>query len=298
MTRHIDPRGTLGVQQLLLMAGTILFLGGLLVVAGLGGAGVGDGGSTPAATDTPSRVGTVTPGQSRTATPTDPVDTAAETESPSSTEVPVLRLQGATKLRLADETIRSDVIVAGLLREGLHVTERTVVEGGLGLSDVVADVTIEDNARITGRVAADRIGDGARVALADGVRVGAISVGIVADGDLVTRDHTTVDGGITVESVESDGEIKLDGTTAVGDDVLIGRVDGTVELAHGTVVDGNLVIDRVGSDGEVSVKKKVSIRGDVIVRNVAEDAEIKIDRDAVAGEIIVDGYRESSEEDD
>lgn len=298
MTRHIDPRGTVGVQKLLLAAGTTLFLGGLLVVAGIGGAGVGDLGSDPAATDTPSHVGTDTPNQPRTATPSEPGDTRVETEPASLTGDGTLTLNGATKLELTGETIRTAVTVAGPLRKSLHVTGRTVVEGRLGLSDVVAGVKIEDNARVTGRVEVDRIGDGAGVSLTDGARVGAISVGTVTDGDIEVEDNTTVEGGITVEAIESDGEVSLDGTTTVGDDVRIGQVDGTVELEDDTVVEGNLLIDRVGSDGEVTIKKNVMVRGDVIVRNVAGDGKIKIDRDAVAGAIVIDGYQESAEGED
>lgn len=297
MTRVTDLGDTIGVQKVLLATGTILFLGGLLVVTGFAGPSVGGLGSDPAASGIDPPVDTATPNQRQTATPAEPRDTPAETEREPSTAEQALTLNGATKLELTGKMIRTAVSVAGPLSERLHVTGRTVIQGRLGLSEVVADVTIEDNAHITGRVEADRIGEGAGVSLRDGARVGGISVGTVTDGDLRLKDHTTVDGGITVAAIEPDGEVKLDGSPAVGDDVRLGQVDGAVTVAGETVVDGDLVIDRIGSDGELTLGEYVQVRGNVTIREVDDDDGIDIDEDAVAGDIVIEGNRESSEDD-
>lgn len=286
MTRRINLRGPMGLQKLLLVVGTTLFLGGLLVVAGIGGPGVSDLGSDPATTETHSSVDTDTPNQRQTATPSERGDTPTETKPPS-TAAQAKSLNGATEVKLTNETIRTGVSVSGPLSENLHITRRTVIKGQLGLTEVVADVKIEDNARITGHVAAASIGDEAGVSLTDGAQVGGISVGAVTDGNLKVKDHTTVDGGITIAAVHPDGNVKLDDSTTVGDDVSIGQVHGGVELAGDTVVDGNLLINRIGSEGEVTLEEDVKVRGDVIIREVAEEDQIDINENAVAGDIII-----------
>lgn len=295
MDRQFDVRGSTRIQQLLVAAGTAMFLGGLLVVAGIGPPSFGDAGSAPAARDAVPPADTDTSIGTRTITPSGTPSAPPERET--TTGVQIRRLDGAEQLELTDETVRSAVHVTGPLREGLDLKKDVVIDGSLGLSAVGADVKLGDDARVTREVEADSIDEGATVSLADDARVGGVSVGPVTDGTLELKGDTRVDGGVSVTSVESDGEVKFHDAVIVSDDVRIGQLDGSVEFTDDTLVDGNLVIDRVGPDGDVSLDGDHTVRGDLIIRDVADDAQIDVEGDAVDGEVIVEGERQPSEDD-
>lgn len=272
-----------------------MFLGGLLVAAGMGPSDFGDVGSAPAARDAVPPAATDTPIGTRTTTPT--ATPAAPPERETTTGGQVRRLDGADQLELADETVRSTVQVTGPLREGLDVEKGVVIDGSLHLSTVFADVKLADETRVTREIEAESIDDGSTVSLENDARVGAVSVGRLADGTLELKGDSQVDGGVAVAAVEPDGAVKFHDAVIVRDAVRIERLDGSLELKGDTLVDGDLVIDRVGPDGDVSLEGDHTVRGDLIIRDVADDAEIDVDDDAVDGDVVVEGERQSVDED-
>lgn len=296
MDRQFDVRGSRRIQQLLVAGGTAMFLGGILVVAGVGLPSFGDAGSAPGAREAVPPADTETPIGTQPTTPT--ATPAAPPETETATGATVRRLDGATQLELTDEMVRTAVQVTGPLREGLALTEGVVIDGPLGLSAVVADVKLGGDARVTHEVEADRIDDGATVSLADDARVGGVSVGAVTDGTLELKGDSQVDGQVAVAAVERDGAVTVHDSVIVTDGVRVGQLDGTVEFTGDTLVAGDLVIDRVGPDGDVSLEGAHTVRGDLIVRDVDDDAEIDVDDDAVDGDVIVEGERQSADGDE
>lgn len=285
-----------------------MFLGGFFAVAGIGPLSLGYISVAPstsdplpsAVTDTPAVTGTTTPAaptsrertQSET---TDPQPTDMETTEGETTEASVLRLDGDERHTLVNERIHSSVRVVGPLQKGFDAKKDVVINGRLDLSAVRANVKFGDNSRVTRMVAVERIEEGAKVAVSDDARVGAISVKTVTDGTLELKDGAEVESGVAVDAVEPEGEVKIHGAVGMGEGVHIGSVNGSVEVTGDVLINGDLVIDSVGSEGELSVDGDHTIRGDLIVRDVADDARIDIDEDAVDGDIVIEGERQSSD---